>query len=63
MRYSANGYLPGYPDDYSQVTSEEMADFLVKILEESDYTTIVLDMGTFDRRVLPVPVAGAGAVL
>lgn len=43
-----------YPDDYSQVTSEEMADFLVKILEESDYTTIVLDMGTFDRRVLPV---------
>lgn len=43
-----------YPDDYSQVSSEEMADFLTKIMEESDYTTIVLDMGTFDRRVLPV---------
>lgn len=44
----------GYPDDYNQITMEEMADFLVKILEESDYTTIVLDIGNYDRQILPV---------
>ena len=43
-----------YPDDYSQVTAEEMAGFLVEILNESVYETIVLDIGNYDRRVLPL---------
>ncbi len=43
-----------YPDDYSQVTAEEMADFLVQILNESIYETIVLDIGNYDRQVLPI---------
>lgn len=43
-----------YPDDYSLVTAEEMADFLVQILNESAYETIVLDIGNYDRQVLPI---------
>ena len=43
-----------YPDDYSQVTTEEMAGFLVQILNESSYETIVLDIGNYDRQVLPI---------
>ena len=43
-----------YPDDYSQVSAEEMAGFLLQILKESTYETIVLDIGDFDRQVLPV---------
>ena len=43
-----------YPDDYSQITAKEMAGFLVQILNESIYETIVLDIGDFDRPVLPV---------
>ena len=43
-----------YPDDYSQVTEEEMANFLVEILNMSSYETIVLDIGNYDRQVLPI---------
>lgn len=43
-----------YPDDYSQVSTEEMADFLRLILSGSDYETIVLDIGNYDRQVLPI---------
>ena len=43
-----------YPDDYSQVTAEEMAGFLVQIIHESAYETIVLDIGNYDRQVLPI---------
>lgn len=43
-----------YPDDYSQVTAAEMADFLLQILNVSVYDTIVLDIGNFDRQVLPI---------
>lgn len=43
-----------YPDDYSQVTAAEMADFLVRVLNESAYETIVLDIGDFDHQVLPI---------
>lgn len=42
------------PDDYNQITTEEMADFLMQILNGSDYTTIVLDIGNYDRQVLPI---------
>ena len=42
------------PDDYNQIVPEEMADFLKKILQESDYNTIVLDIGNYDRQVLPI---------
>ena len=42
------------PDDYNQITPEEMAEFLKKILYESDYRTIVLDIGNYDRQVLPI---------
>lgn len=44
----------GYPDDYNQISAEEMADFLVQILDESDYTTIVLDIGNYDRQIRPI---------
>lgn len=44
----------GYPDDYNHITAEEMADFLIRILEECDYTTIVLDIGNYDRQILPI---------
>lgn len=43
-----------YPDDYSQVTAVEMAELLVLILRESGYETIVLDIGNYDRQVLPI---------
>ncbi len=43
-----------YPDDYSLVTAEEMADLLVVMLRESAYETIVLDIGNYDRKVLPI---------
>ncbi len=43
-----------YPDDYSQVTAEEMAELLVLMLRESAYETIVLDIGNYDRQVLPI---------
>ena len=43
-----------YPEDYSQVAANEMADFLTQVLKVSDYTTIVLDIGNYDRQVLPV---------
>lgn len=43
-----------YPDDYSQVSTEEMADFLLQILKGSSYETIVLDIGNYDRKVLPI---------
>ena len=43
-----------FPDDYSQITVEEMADLLQKILETSDYATMVLDAGDYGRQVLPL---------
>ena len=43
-----------YPEDYSQMAANEMADFLTQVLNVSDYTTIVLDIGNYDRQVLPV---------
>ena len=39
-----------FPDDYNQITSEEMADFLLKILEEGGYGTLVLDIGNYGGR-------------
>ena len=35
-------------------SSEEMADFLLKILEEGGYGTLVLDIGNYGRQVLPL---------
>ena len=43
-----------YPDDFSQITAAEMANLLVLILRESGYETIVLDIGNYDRQVLPI---------
>ena len=43
-----------FPDDYNQITSEEMADFLLKILEEGGYGTLVLDIGNYGRQVMPL---------
>lgn len=43
-----------YPDDYSQVSAEEIADFLLQILNGSSYETIILDIGDYDRQVLPI---------
>lgn len=43
-----------YPDDYCQITTEEMAELLEQILRESTYETIVLDLGSCDRQILPL---------
>jgi len=43
-----------FPDDYNQVTAEEMAALMGKILEDSDYTTLVLDMGNYGKQVIPL---------
>lgn len=43
-----------FPDDYNQMTSEEMADLLIKMLHEGGYSTIVLDIGNYGRQVLPL---------
>ncbi|MBR5267874.1 MAG: hypothetical protein IKU20_06760 [Lachnospiraceae bacterium] len=43
-----------YPEDFGQITAAEMAELLVLILRESGYETIVLDIGTYDRQVLPI---------
>ena len=43
-----------FPDDYSQVSAEEMADLMQSILRESSYTTLVLDVGDYGRQVLPL---------
>ncbi|MBR5268853.1 MAG: hypothetical protein IKU20_11790 [Lachnospiraceae bacterium] len=43
-----------YPEDFGQITAAEMAELLVLILRESDYETIVLDIGNYDRQVLPI---------
>ena len=43
-----------YPDDYNQISSEEMAELLRQMLEEGDYRTIVLDIGNYNRQVLPI---------
>lgn len=55
-KIQSRAWLPPlrYPDDYSQVTAAEMADFLLQILTVSVYETIVLDIGNFDRQVLPI---------
>ncbi len=43
-----------YPDDYSQITTEEMVDLFLQILSDSIYETIVLDIGACDRHVIPL---------
>lgn len=43
-----------FPDDYNQITAEEMADFLTKILEECGYNTVILDVGSYGRQVMPL---------
>lgn len=43
-----------FPDDYAQVTAAQMAGLMTKILEESSYTTLVLDIGDYGRQVLPL---------
>lgn len=42
------------PEDYWQVTAEEMAGLFVQILKIGDFKTIVLDIGNFGRQVLPI---------
>ncbi|MEY8394663.1 hypothetical protein AALB64_07530 [Lachnospiraceae bacterium 45-P1] len=43
-----------FPDDYNQITAEEMADFLQQILNGSDYGTIILDIGDYGKQILPL---------
>ncbi len=42
-----------FPEDLNQVSAGEMAALIAKILEESDYETIVLDVGAYGRQVIP----------
>lgn len=43
-----------FPDDYNQISAEEMAGLMQKILKESDYATLVLDIGAYGRQVFPL---------
>lgn len=43
-----------FPDDYNQITAEEMAALMTRILEESDYATLILDIGNYGKQVLPL---------
>lgn len=43
-----------FPDDYNQMTSEEMSDLLMQILKEGPYSTVVLDVGNYGRQILPL---------
>lgn len=43
-----------FPDDYNQITAEEMADFVSKIVQESGYSTVVLDIGNYGRQMMPL---------
>lgn len=43
-----------FPDDYNQITAEEMADFILKIVQESGYSTVVLDIGNYGRQMIPL---------
>ncbi len=43
-----------FPDDYNQVSAEEMADMLLKMLQEGGYSTMVLDIGNYGRQVIPL---------
>lgn len=43
-----------FPDDYNQITAEEMADFISKIVQESGYRTVVLDIGNYGRQMMPL---------
>lgn len=43
-----------FPDDYNQISPEEMALLFNTILDESDYETLLLDVGDYGKRVLPL---------
>ena len=42
------------PQDYTQLSVQEMADLLERILQEGNYTTLVLDVGSYGRDALPL---------
>lgn len=42
------------PEDYWQVTAEEMAGLFKTILKSGDFKTVVLDIGDYGRQVLPL---------
>ena len=42
------------PQDYAQLTAQEMADLMERILREGNYTTLVLDIGDYGRDALPL---------
>lgn len=43
-----------FPEDYNQISSEEMATLMVEILSAGDYGTIVLDIGDYGKQVFPL---------
>ena len=42
------------PQDYAQLTAQEMANLMERILREGNYTTLVLDIGDYGRDALPL---------
>ena len=42
------------PQDYAQLTAQEMADLMERILREGNYTTLGLDIGDYGRDALPL---------
>lgn len=49
-------YLPParYPEDLAQIKTEKMAELISRIAAESVYETVILDVGTFGRNVIPL---------
>lgn len=49
-------YIPPvrYPEDLCQITAEEMADLLVRIARESTYEAIIVDLGQFGKKAVPI---------
>lgn len=49
-------YLPPlkYPEDSCQISTEEMAGLFLQIMEESDFSTLILDVGCSGKPLIPL---------
>lgn len=49
-------YIPParYPEDLAQMGAEKMAVMIERIAKESNYDTVILDVGNYGRRVIPL---------
>lgn len=49
-------YIPSvrYPEDLCQISSEEMAELIGRMAQESSYETIIVDLGQFGKNVVEI---------